>query len=77
MEIYNIVVNSGRGQGHGTTMINMLTEIAQKKGFKRLYAFTRAENVWAHKFYEKNGFVGTDIKNFLPDGDVKIYVKEI
>jgi len=77
VEIFNIVVKTERGRGYGTTMLEKLIKISRGRGMKRIYAFTRKENEPAHRFYEKNGFIGTDLINFYPDGDAKIFIKEI
>jgi len=78
IEIYNIVVGSNRGKGIGTSMLKDLIKIAKLEMLsKRIYAYTRQENEMASKFYRKNNFNGTLIKNFYPDGNAIIYVKEI
>lgn len=76
-EIFDIVVYTERNKGVGTSMVKQAISELRKFKVRRLFAFTRKENHSAHGFYEKLGFVGTDVPNFYPDGDAKIYVKEI
>lgn len=76
-EIFDIVVNSERGKGTGTEMLQEMIKDLRKLGVKRIFAFTRDYNHLAHHYYEKNGFNGTLIPNFYPDSNATIYIKEI
>lgn len=62
-EIFDLVVNTQRSRGTGTEMINEL----KKKVGGNIYAFMRASNNQAHKFYVRNGFTPIRIPNFYPD----------
>lgn len=76
-EIFDIVVNSERGIGIGTDMLNEAVAELTTLGIKRLFAFTREENYKAHKFYEKHGFMPFPIKGFYPDGNAVLFVKHL
>lgn len=72
LEICDIVVNSQRGVGVGSKMVDSIKAL----GANIIFAFCRASNVEAHKFYKKNGFVGTVIPRFYQDEDAIIFVYE-
>lgn len=76
-ELFDIVVNSQRCKGIGTSLVNDVIAELTVRGVKRLYAFTRYENHKARSFYEKLGFSETIVRNFYPDGDAVLVVKEI
>jgi ribosomal protein S18 acetylase RimI-like enzyme len=77
-EIHEINVESKRRSGIGSKLIIELT----KRTNDNIFAFCHCQNEVAQKFYEKNGFVGTRIKNFYKvyepytSGDAILYVKE-
>jgi ribosomal protein S18 acetylase RimI-like enzyme len=62
IEIEDIAVTSERRVGYGTRLINHL-----KKRHCNLYAFMRVSNDTAYRFYLKNGFKPTLVRNFYPD----------
>lgn len=66
IEIFEILVQSDRRVGTGTKLIEQLIS---ENPDKKIFAFTRYENVNARKFYIKNGFMEIAIRNFYPDGD--------
>lgn len=76
-EIFDIVVHTERGRGIGTEMLDQAVKELHEFGIKRLFAFTRDSNSLAQKFYKKNGFNGTPISNFYPDGNAILFVREI
>lgn len=71
IEIYDILVESERGKGHGTTLLKLL--IGAEKP-KRVVAITRESNKLAHKFYRKNAFVGRLLPSFYPDEDALMFI---
>jgi ribosomal protein S18 acetylase RimI-like enzyme len=68
IEIYDIAVYSERRKGVGREMVNELSKAT-------LYAFCRADNAIACRFYESLGFVGSLLENFYTEGNAMIYVK--
>jgi len=67
IEIYDILVNSERGKGIGTNLLNILKE---REPNKVIFAFTRESNTLARAFYRKNGFQETLIPNFYPENSI-------
>lgn len=72
IEIFDILVESKRGQGVGTAMLKELLETEKPT---RVVAITRETNTLAQKFYFKNGFVGCILPRFYPDGNAIMFIK--
>ena len=72
IEVFDILVESTRGVGTGTSMLNELIETEQPT---RITAVTRETNTLANKFWRKNGFVGYMMPDFYPDGHAVMYIK--
>lgn len=53
VEIVDIAVTTDRGQGHGTALMQKLLG---RHGITYVYAFCRAANEAAHRFYLRNEF---------------------
>lgn len=73
IEIYDIVVNSERGVGRGKLLFE---ELLRRENPKRVFAFCRAENDNAHKYYRKLGCREVDLGQFYPDGKAKLFIYE-
>lgn len=72
IEIYDICVNSERGKGKGTEMLQQLKAMFPKS---HIYAFAREENHLASNFYKKNNFTSVClIPNFYTDGNAILYL---
>lgn len=65
IEIFDLAVNSERGKGRGTALINELLTLNPRV----VYAFTRADNLKARAFYYKFGFNQYVIRGFYANGD--------
>ncbi|MDQ5962667.1 MAG: hypothetical protein QG653_474 [Patescibacteria group bacterium] len=51
------IVDGHRSKGLGTELLREAIEIAKEKKCKKLLALSRFENIKAHVFYERLGFV--------------------
>lgn len=73
VEIFDILVGTGRGVGTGTKLINLLIE---KEKPPVITAITRMSNVMAQKFYKKNGFERVPLPSFYPDESGIMFIKQ-
>lgn len=56
-EVLDIKVQSQRGVGIGSLLLQRCVELARVQLRSSLFAFCRLDNKDAHRFYQKNGFV--------------------
>ena len=76
LEIKNIAVNENlQGKGIGTVLLNFIKEEAGKRGLRELWVGTCDQCSLEIKFYEKSGFVVSDVRKhfFLDNYDQPIY----
>lgn len=68
VEILDIAVNSERGVGIGTRLVNTLIEQV-RSDTRLIFAVTRLSNYRAHSFYRKFGFakIGTLLHFYVPE----------
>ena len=59
-----IVLPARRGAGVGTTLLRRAIAKAQERGCRRLTLLTDADNRSAHRFYERHGFVISEMVPF-------------
>lgn len=51
-----IVSKEYQGKGIGTLLVLYAKDLSKKNGCRRITLLTDIENIYAHKFYERNGF---------------------
>jgi ribosomal protein S18 acetylase RimI-like enzyme len=70
VEIDDIAVYSERQRGTGRSMFD---EMMANSGKRRAFAFARAENAVARRFYAALGFSAHEVPGFYEDGDAVLF----
>ena len=74
-ELFDIAVNTERGIGIGTRLVEILIDQLHDLNIHTLYAFCRDDNEEAIKFYKKLGFTVSVVHKFYKSGNAVLVVK--
>ena len=59
-----VVSPAARGQNIGSQLLEYAVDIAREEGCKRITLLTDGDNLGAHKFYQRHGFVQSSMVPF-------------